>query len=314
MIPTVDHWLGNEELIARFRVILEAAWSDGTRLPHMLFVGEPGLGKTLLAELAAREMGVVLHERLAQVVGTMGAMNGLLLQAGEKEIIFLDEIHELPRQVQTVLYRAMEGQQISVQARGSQTMTMPLKDFTLIGSTTDEFRLLSPLRQRYSVILPFLPYDADALAAITQQRAALTGIDLDEVVATEIAKRSKGTPRLAIRLLESCRRYSRANGDERITLNHFRETVRLDQLDGLGLGVSEQRYLRFLAERNGTPVRLFGIEAGIGIHRRTIQSVIEPFLMKECLIECQPQGRVITQKGLQHLGLIADQEAAGVSE
>lgn len=119
MIPTINHWVGQHDAIRRFRVALEAAWNDGTRLPHMLFVGPPGLGKTELVHVAAREIGVTLHERLAQVVSSMGAMNGLLLQAGDKEIVFLDEIHELPPNVQTVLYRAMEGSQISVQARNN---------------------------------------------------------------------------------------------------------------------------------------------------------------------------------------------------
>ncbi len=314
MVPTINHWVGNEETIARFKVNLEAAWNDATRLPHMLFVGGPGLGKTLLAELAAREMGVTLHDRLAQVVGTVGLMNGLLLQAEDKEIVFLDEIHELPPQVQTVLYRAMEGQRITIQSNENRTLTVPLKNFTLIGATTDEFRLLPPLRERYAVILPFSSYDAESLAAITRQRAALMGFDLDERAAMEIAIRSKGTPRLAVRLLESCHRYSRSKGDARITMDHFHETVRLEQLDTLGLGADEQKYIRFLASRNGDAVRLFAVEAAIGIHRRTIQSVIEPFLLKEGLVECQTQGRAITQRGLEHLGLVPDVETARTDE
>ncbi len=308
MVPTIDHWTGQSETIRRFKVALEAAWNDSTVLPHMLFVGGPGLGKTLLAHLAGKEMGVAVHERLAQVVGTMGAMNGLLLQAGEKEIVFLDEIHELPPPVQTVLYRAMEGQQISVQARGSQTMTMPLKNFTVVGATTDEFKLLSPLRDRFKMILPFVEYDAESLAVITRQRAQLLGLNLEESVAYEIARRSKGTPRLAVRLLESCHRYSRSKGDDQITMEHFERTVLLDGLDVLGLGPDEQRYIRFLAERNGEPVRLFTIESGIAIHRRTIQTVIEPFLVRMNLIERSSQGRAITHKGLRHLGLVGEPE------
>ena len=306
MIPTINHWVGQKDAIRRFRVALEAAWSDGTRLPHMLFVGGPGLGKTMLAQLAAKEMGVALHERLAQVVNTLGAMNGLLLQAGDKEIVFLDEIHELPPNVQTVLYRAMEGGQISLHGRNSHTMAMPLKDFTIIGSTTDEFRLLIPLRDRFKVILPFVAYEIAALTTITLQRARRIGIDLEEQIGHEIAVRSKGTPRLAIRLLESCHRYSRSKGDDRITMRHFEQTVALDGIDSLGLGPDEQRYLRFLAEKNGDPIRLFTLESALGIHRRTIQSVIEPFLVKSGLIERHSQGRTITETGMRHLGLIHD--------
>lgn len=310
MVPTINHWIGQAEAIKRFRVALEAAWNDGMRLPHMLFVGGAGLGKTELAHVAAREMGVTLHERLAQVVSSMGTMNGLLLQAADKEIVFLDEIHELPPNVQTVLYRAMEGGQISLQGRDSHTMAMPLKDFTIIGATTDEFRLLSPLRDRFKVILPFVAYDVDSLATIILQRARQQGIDIDDRIGHEIALRSKGTPRLAIRLLESCHRYARAKGEDRITQQHFEQTLALDGLDALGLGPDEQRYLRFVAERHGEPVKLFTIASALGIHQRTVQSVIEPFLVKTGLVERQAQGRVITEAGMRHLGMLKDQPAA----
>ena len=306
MIPTISHWVGQDDAIRRFKVGLEAAWNDGTRLPHMLFVGGPGLGKTLLAQLAAKEMGVAMHERLAQVVTDMGLMNGLLLNAGDKEIVFLDEIHELLPQNQTVLYRAMEGGQISLYGRDKSTLNMPLKDITVIGATTDEYRLLSPLRDRFKMILPFVEYDTEALATITLQNARLRGIEMAEQVASRISERSRGTPRWAIRLLESCHRFARSRGDERITMKHFEQTVALDGIDALGLGPDEQRYLRFLAERSGDPVRLFTIESALGIHRRTIQSVIEPFLVKSRLVERHTNGRTITEAGLLHLGLIHD--------
>jgi len=270
----------------------------------MLFVGGPGLGKTELAHLAAREMGVRLRERLAQVVGDMGALNGFLLSASEKDIVFLDEIHELPANAQTILYRAMEGQKIFLQKRDKRTIKMPLSDFTVIGATTDEFRLLTPLRDRFKVILPFVEYSSESLTTITVQRARTMDIALDEHIGNEIARRSKGTPRLAIRLLESCHRYARSKGDDRITLEHFKATVILDGIDSLGLGPDEQRYLRFLAGRNGDPVRLFTIESALGIHRRTIQAVIEPFIVKMGFVERHSQGRVITEAGLRHLGLL----------
>ncbi len=306
MVPTINHWTGQQEAIKRFRVALEAAWNDGSRLPHMLFVGGPGLGKTELAHLAAREMGVAMHERLAQVVGSMSAMNGLLLQADEKEIVFLDEIHELPHATQTVLYRAMEGGQISLQGRDNHTMSMPLRDLTIVGATTDEFRLLSPLRDRFKIVLPFVEYDTDSLATITIQRARTLGIEIEDQIGSEIALRSKGTPRLAIRLLESCHRLARSKGEERITMIQFEQTVTLDDIDAIGLGPDEQRYLRFLADRNGEAVRLFTLASALGIHQRTIQSVIEPFLIKSGLVERHAQGRAITEAGLRHLGFISD--------
>lgn len=300
---TINHWIGQGHVTRRFRVALGAAWNDATRLPHMLFTGPPGLGKTELAHLAAREMGVEIHERLAQVVNNLGAMNGLLLQAKEKEVVFLDEIHELPANVQTLLYRAMEGQQISVTRRDNQsTFTMPIQNVTIIGATTDEYALLRPLRDRFKLILAFEEYDNESLAQITKQRAKLLEIELSDGIADEIAKRSRGTPRLAIRILESCQRYARSIGESRITADQFERVLSLDGLDSLGLATNEQRYLQVLARKHGEPMRLMTLESALGIHRRTIQTVIEPFLIKLGFIERQPTGRVITEAGLRHVG------------
>lgn len=173
MIPTIDHWIGQEQAIRRFRVALEAAHTDATRLPHMLFVGSAGTGKTLLGTLAGKELGVVCHERIAQVMNFPGALNGLMLQAQDKEIIFLDEIHELLPPAQTLLYRAMEGQQISLRTNAENTMNMRLNDFTVIGCTTDEYRLLSPLRQRFKIVIPFTHYDVASLAQIMYREMSL---------------------------------------------------------------------------------------------------------------------------------------------
>ena len=312
MVPTITHWIGQDDAIRRFKICLEAAWNDGTRLPHMLFTGGPGLGKTMLATLAAKEIGVGLHERVAQVVNTAGTLNGLLIQASDKDVVFLDEIHELLPSMQVLLYRAMEGRQISLQTRDEKTFTMRLKDLTVIGATTDEYRLLGPLRDRFKVVLPFAIYDDDTLARITLQRAQLMNLSIEPEIATQIAKRSRGTPRLAIRLLESCQRYARSQGDDSVTMRHFEETVALDGIDELGLGPDEQRFIKYLTIQPGKPVRLFTLQAVIGVHRRTIQEVIEPFLIREGLIERTPQGRVITERGIRHVE--GSLEAETVSE
>ena len=301
MIPTVNHFIGQADVIARFRIALEAAWNDAARLPHMLFVGGPGLGKTELAHLAAREMGVQLHERLAQTLTSSGAVNALLLSAEDKEIAFIDEIHELEPHMQTTLYRAMEDRQVFVRGRAEATLNMPIKDVTVIGATTDEFALLPPLRDRFKLVLPFTFYDDEALAKITLQRATQMGIEMSPAIAEEVARRSKGTPRLAIRILEACYRYTRSQGESQLTDAHFNATVMLEGWDALGLGRDERRYLQFLANRH-QPTRLSTLESALGIHRRTLQSVVEPFLLRAGLIERSDKGREITDGGRRHVG------------
>jgi holliday junction DNA helicase RuvB len=301
LIPTINHWIGQEQAIRRFKVALEASWNDGKKLPHMLFCGNPGTGKTMLSHLAAKEMGVTLHERIAQVMNCPGALNGLLLQAKDKEIIFLDEVHELIPPAQTLLYQVMQNRQVTVRTGFDQTLNMPLKDFTIIAATTDEYRLLSPLRQRFKLTIPFTTYDDESLAKITLQRAQLMNLNMEPEIASKIAVRSRGTPRLAIRLLESCHRYARSQGDDNVTMQHFEETVLMDGIDELGLTPDDQKIINYLTIQPTKPVRLHTLEAATGIHHRTIQSVIEPFLIRTGLLERSPQGRILTEKGIRHV-------------
>ena len=307
--PTIDHFHGQDQVKQRFRVALEAAWNDASRLPHMLMVGPPGVGKTTLAHLAAREMAVTMHERIGQNLLWHGAINGLLAEVGDKDIVFIDEIHEMGSLCQTLLFKAMQEGKIFVDGPGEKTLALPTADFCLLAATTDEYALLPPLRDRFKIILPFTYYDVDALTVIAQQHAQMMGTKLDASLAREIAARSRGVPRYAIRLLESCYRFTRSKGDQEITSQHFKATVALDGIDSLGLGPDEQRYLRLLADHRGQPVRLFTVEAALGVHQRTLQTVIEPFLIRSKLIERCQQGRQITSAGLRHLGMLVETEA-----
>lgn len=298
---TIDHFIGQQDVVRRIRVALEAAWNDGTRLPHMLMVGPPGVGKTTVAQIIAKEMGVTLHEMIGQAVACSDALNGLLMDAKDKDVVFLDEAHELHPRGQTALYRAMEDRVLFLSSFSEKTLPVPVDDFTLIAATTDAYSLLEPLRQRFQLILPFQFYDVESLTKITAQRAKQMGLTLNPDVAQGIAKRSKGTPRIAVRLLQSCHRYARSKGDHEITVQHFHETVALEGLDELGLDRDEQRYLRLLAENPGEPVRLYTIEAALGIHHWTLQQVIEPYLVRARLIERDESGRRLTPQGMEHL-------------
>lgn len=311
MVPTINHWLGQPDVIARFKIALEAAWNDARPLPHMLFVGPPGVGKTELSHLAAREMGVRIHERLAQTLMSPGAVNSLLLDAQDKELVFIDEVHELLPLFQTTLYRAMEDRQVFVRGRDNKTMAMPLNDITVCAATTDMYSLLPPLRDRFKVILPFSFYDVSSLTEIAMQQASQMNIVLTPEIAQAIANRSRGTPRLSIRIIESCYRYARSKGDTVVTREHFDSTIRLEGLDDIGLGPDEQRYIRYLA-RKQEPVRLTTLESALGVHRKTLQTVIEPFLVRANLIERSDRGRSLTEEGLRHLKIVNGVDSTNV--
>jgi len=301
-LPTLDHFTGQEDVTARLKVALEASWADHTPLPHMLVTGPPGCGKTTLARIVARELQVELHERIGQVLDNMGTVNGLLMAAQPRSIIFIDEAHELPRHCQTLLYRAMEHQMIFVQTTNTyETLKMKVNAFSVMLGTTDAYSLLAPLRDRCPLQLQFSYYATEALTRILLQRAAMMKCPMETEVAASIAHLSRGTPRIAVRLLESCLRVARSQGAERITRDHFKTMVVLEQLDSVGLNRDEQRYLRYLADRPGEQVRVGTLESALGIHCRTLMHVIEPFLLRLSFIERAPGGRLITEAGLEHV-------------
>lgn len=302
-LPTLDHVIGQRGVVDRLKVALEASFADDQPFPHTLFLGPPGLGKTSLSKLVAKELAAEFYEGLGQTLATPALLNGFLLRPQQdKSVLFIDEIHELPIGAQTAIYRAMEERVVFLANPYSDTVTkLETVRFTLMAATTDPQSLLPPLRDRFKLVCQVQPYAQDELVTILRQRVRQLGWTVDDACLGPIAQRSFGTPRLAIRLLESAHRTARSQGHVGIGYDHLQRTLEMEQLDELGLAIDEQKYLRFLAEATG-PVRLGVLASKLKMSDRTVSQVIEERLVYLDLIERRQQGRILTEKGLEHLG------------
>jgi Holliday junction DNA helicase RuvB len=294
---SLSHLIGQRGVIDQVRVALDAAQIDNKKFDHALLVGGPGLGKSQLAAVIAQEMATDFHEILGQSIKNTADLNVLLLAAKDKDVVHIDECHELAREFQTALYLAVDKRKLIIQG-GKTPMTIPLADFTLLLSTTDEYSLLQPCRDRMKLLLRFQFYEEVDLIEVLRHRSRALKWCVDDAVFPEIAKRAKGTPRLALRLLQSARRCSRAEGDNTITLGHLRRACALEQIDSMGLGPTETKYLDILT--NGA-TRLNVIASMLGLPSRTVSQVTEPFLVRAGLIIKDDQGRrQLTQQGMDH--------------
>ena len=301
VFPTsISHLIGQQGVLDQVAVALDAAQMDGKKFESSLLVGPPGLGKSALSTVIASEMATVLHEVLGQSINSPADLNALLLGAKERDVIHIDECHELGKQYQTALYLALDKRKIVLSgSKGSSPQSIPLANFTVLLSTTDEYHLLQPLRDRMRLTLRFEYYSDDELAKVVEQRVQALGWDVDDKLFLQIAQRSRGTPRLALRLLQSCHRVSRSQGEDLITLNHLSRACELEQIDSKGLGPIEQKYLGVLAD--GTS-RLNVISSILGLPSRTISEVTEPFLIRTGLIMKDDQGRrQLAAAGREHL-------------
>ena len=297
--PTsVSHIIGQQSVVEQVKVSIEAAFQDRRRFDHALLVGPPGVGKSALANVISQEMATPFAEVLGQSLRTDSDLNGLLLQASDKAVLHIDEAHEMPKSIQTALYLALDKRRVFV--NGSRMVTaIPVADFSLLLSTTDEYHLLQPLRDRMRLVLRFEFYGEDDLTKLLRHRVKALGWDVKEELLPQIAARSRGTPRLVLRLLQSARRVCRAEGEETITPEHLQRACVLEQLDDLGLGVTEQQYLRLLVDG---PVRLNMLSSSLGLPARTISQVTEPFLVRAGLIVKDEQSRrTLTAKGYEHV-------------
>jgi Holliday junction DNA helicase RuvB len=292
--------IGQRGVVDQVAVALEAAAADDRKFDHALLVGGPGLGKSQLAKVVAAEMGTDLHEVLGQSITGPADLNALLLGAKDRDVLHIDECHELDREFQTSLYLALDQRKVVLQSRAKGgPQSIPLNDFSLLLSTTDEYGLLQPLRDRMRLVLRFQFYGVDDLATLVVQRASALGWPVQLDVLPLIAERSRGTPRLALRLLQACRRVCRAEGETTITDGHLVRACALEGLDEIGLGPTEQQYLAALAEGAS---RLNVIASLLGLPARTVSQVIEPFLIRAGLILKDDQGRrQLTAEGREHM-------------
>lgn len=306
---SIKHLIGQKGVIDQVAVALDAAFADNRKFDHALLVGPPGVGKSALAAVIAAEMAAEFHETLGQSIKTPADFNALLLAAKNKDVVHIDECHELAKPYQTAIYRAIDKREIVLSGGkpGNGPQGIPLGDFTLLLSTTDEYNLLQPLRDRMRLLLRFDFYSGEDLTTVLLQRTRALRWEVEEQVLPLIAKRARGTPRLALRLLQSCRRVCRAAGETTITAEHLERACALEQIDDLGLGPVEQRYLRVVA---GGASRLNVIASMLGLPTKTVSEVVEPFLIRAGLVVKDDQGRrELTAEGRGHLSNLRQESA-----
>lgn len=299
--PTsINHLIGQRSVVEQVAVALDAAFEDSKPMDSALLVGPPGCGKTLMAHVIAQEMASDLHEVLGQTLKGPAELNALLLQAKDRDIVFVDEAHEIPKPIQTALYLAIDKSRILLpSSKDGATSAIPLAPFTLLLATTDEFGLLQPLRDRMKLNLRFSFYSSDELTELLLRATQRLDWRVDEAVLPMIAQRSRGTPRLGLRLLQSCRRVCRSEGGDTITVQHFDRACDLEQIDDMGLDTTERRYLEVLADGAS---RLNVIASMLGLPAKTVSSVSEPFLIRSGLIAKDDQSRrMLTAKGRDRL-------------
>lgn len=295
---SLGHVVGQKSVINQVTVALDSAQMDGLKFDHSMLVGPPGLGKTAIAKIIACEMASDYFEILGQSISGISDLNSLLLAATDKSIVFIDECHELKREFQTALYLALDKRMVVVSGGKSPT-SIQLSDFSLLLATTDEHCLLQPLRDRMRLVLRFEYYSDDDLFDVLHQRSRALNWPVEDEVFPLIAIRSRGTPRIALRLLQACRRVCRAEGESTITTEHLFRACELEGIDCLGLSITEQKYLEIVSDGS---TRLNVIASMLGLPTRTVSHVTESFLIRNGLVAKDDQGRRhLTEEGQEHL-------------
>lgn len=304
---TLEDYIGQQKAKDNLKVYIEAAKQRGESLDHVLFYGPPGLGKTTLAGIIANEMGTHMKITSGPAIGKPGEMAAILSNLQEGDILFVDEIHRLNRQVEEVLYPAMEDYVIDImigKGATARAIRLDLPKFTLVGATTRAGLLSAPLRDRFGVVHHLEFYTVDELKIIILHSAKMLGVEIDEEGAYEMARRSRGTPRLANRMLKRVRDFAEVKYDGRITKEVAAFALDLLEVDKLGLDQNDRNILMTMIDKfAGGPVGLDTLAAAIGEDAGTIEDVYEPYLVKNGFLNRTPKGRVVTDFAYQHFGL-----------